>query len=159
MPFVAHPYALEMAGKPREAAEAWRGLGCPYEAAFALCTLEDEASLREAHRVLEDLAAYPLADRVARRLRERGIRNLPRRPHASTRAHPSGLTTRELEVLRLVAQGLRNAEIAARLFVSIKTVDHHVTAILSKLGARTRSEVAGKAAAILRDDGDPPEGR
>jgi len=158
-PSAAHPYALEMAGKPREAAEAWRRLGCPYEAAFALCTLEDEASLREAHHLLEDLGAHPLADRVARRLRERGIRNLPRRPRPSSRAHPYGLTSRELEVLRLVAQGLRNAEIAARLFVATKTVDHHVTAVLSKLGARTRSEIAGKAAAILRDDGDPPKGR
>src|SRR6185295_7566387 len=107
---------------------------------------------------LEGLGARPLADRVARRLRAWGIRDLTRRPRASTRANPAGLTSRELEVLRLVADGLRNAEIASRLFVSPKTVDHHVSALLGKLGARSRSEAAGKAADILRGaGGEAPE--
>ena len=84
---------------------------------------------------------------VARRLRERGA-PLPRGPRANTRANPSGLTARELEVLALLAEGLRNAEIADRLFVSAKTVDHHVSAILRKLGARNRSEATVKASAL-----------
>jgi DNA-binding NarL/FixJ family response regulator len=67
----------------------------------------------------------------------------------STRANPANLTARELEVLGHVAQGLRNAEIAERLFLSEKTVDHHVSAILRKLNVRTRGE-AGAEAVRLR---------
>lgn len=151
----AVPFALQIGGRAREAAAWWRALGCPYEAAQAAADLEDEAALRDAHQTLEALGARPLADRLARRLRERGVRGLPRRPRSSTRANPAGLTTRQIEVLRLVAEGLRNAEIADRLCVSPKTVDHHVSALLSKLGARTRSEAAGRAAEILRGMGDP----
>ncbi len=147
----APAYALQIAGDHAAAVEHWRRIGSPYEAAMALAELDDDASRREAHALLESIGARPLADRVARALRERGVRGLKRRPRKSTRANPSGLTTRELEVLRLVAEGLRNAEIGERLFVSPKTVDHHVSALLAKLGARTRSEAAGKAAEILAD--------
>jgi DNA-binding CsgD family transcriptional regulator len=145
----APPYALHMAGRAAEAAAGWRERGCPYEAAVALVDAGDEASLREAHGIFEALQARPLADRTARRLRERGVRDLARRPREATRANPAGLTPREIDVLRLVAEGLRNAEIAERLFVSPKTVDHHVSAVLGKLGAKTRSEAAGRAAAVL----------
>jgi DNA-binding NarL/FixJ family response regulator len=77
------------------------------------------------------------------------VRGLRRRPREATRKNPAGLTSRELEVLRLVAAGLRNADIAGRLFVSPKTVDHHVSALLGKLGARTRAEAAARAARLL----------
>lgn len=90
---------------------------------------------------------------MARRLRERGVRDLARRPRASTRADPAGVTAREVEVLRLIAEGLRNADIAERLFVSPKTVDHHVSAVLAKLDARTRAEAAARAGEILRTPG------
>jgi DNA-binding CsgD family transcriptional regulator len=149
----AVPYVLLIGGRAVEAAAWWRMIGCPYEAAMAALDLDDEAALREAHQTLEGLGARPLADRVARRLRERGAKDIPRRPRQSTRANPAGLTARQLEVLRLVAEGLRNAEIADRLCVSPKTVDHHVSALLSKLGARSRSEAAGRAAEILREHG------
>ena len=88
------------------------------------------------------------ARRVARTLRERGVRDVRRGPRAATRENPAGLTARELEVVALVAEGLRNAEIAGRLFVSEKTVAHHVSAILRKLDVATRSQAGAEAARL-----------
>jgi DNA-binding CsgD family transcriptional regulator len=142
---VAEPYALELAGDALGASRRWLELGCPYEAALALASSTDEQALRQAHEELLRLGARPAATLVSRRLRELGARGLPRGPRPSTREHPASLTAREAEVLRLVAEGLRNAEIAERLFLSPKTVGHHVSAILHKLGVRTRSEASVEA--------------
>jgi DNA-binding CsgD family transcriptional regulator/tetratricopeptide (TPR) repeat protein len=140
------PYALQLAGDWAAAAEWWRGMGCPYEAALALVDADDEKPLRRALEELQELGARPAAALVARRLRERGVRRLPRGPRSTTALNVANLTNREVEVLLLVAEGLRNADVAKRLVLSERTVDHHVAAIIRKLGVRTRGEAAAKAA-------------
>jgi DNA-binding NarL/FixJ family response regulator len=135
------------------AAKLWRGRGCPYEAALALAAAEDESALREALDELQRLGAESAAAIVARRLRERGARGLPRGPRQTTKENPAGLTAREVEVLELVAEGLRNADIAERLFLSEKTVGHHVSSILRKLDVRARGQAAAEAQRLGIIDG------
>jgi DNA-binding CsgD family transcriptional regulator len=144
---MAEPFALELAGQPRTAADRWSGLGCPYEAAQALAMTDDEADLRRALAEFERLAARPSVAAVTRRLRALGAKDIPRGPRRATRANAANLTRRELEILDLVALGLRDAEIADRLFLSPKTVGHHVSSILSKLGVRSRAEASN----LIRD--------
>jgi DNA-binding NarL/FixJ family response regulator len=120
-------------------------LGCPYDAAMALLDSSQEAPLREALRIFTDLGAAAAARMVRRRLRVLGVRSVPVGPRADTRAHPLGLTRRELDVLELIRAGDTNAGIAAKLVVSTKTVDHHVSAILAKLGAANRAAAAARA--------------
>jgi DNA-binding CsgD family transcriptional regulator len=154
---VAKPYALQAAGQWAQAAERWRATGCPYEAALALADADEEEPLRRALEELQRLGARPAADAVIRRLRELGVRPLPRRPRRATAANPAGLTARELEVLALLGADLRNADIAARLHIAEKTVDHHVSAVLGKLGVGSRREAARVAAErqLHHRDGEP----
>jgi DNA-binding CsgD family transcriptional regulator len=141
-PDAAAPYHLP----PAQAAQAWEEIGCPYEAALALAQSPDH--IREALMRLERLGARPAADRVARAMRDRGMRM----PRHTTRVHPNGLTPREVDVFKLLQQGLRNSDIAERLHISPKTVDHHVSAILGKLGVHSRREVAGHRAEPQRGE-------
>ncbi len=137
-----------VAGDWAQAARMLRERGCAYDAALALADSGEAAALRQALDELQAIGARAAATVVARRLRESGERDVPRGPRPRTLANPAGLTNRELEVLPLLTEGLRNAEIADRLFVSPKTVDHHVSSILRKLDVRTRAQ-AGAAAARL----------
>jgi DNA-binding NarL/FixJ family response regulator len=116
----------------------------PYEQALALADGPEEA-LREALAILDRLGAAPLAGIVRKRLRDLGARDVPRGPNAATRANPSGLTTRELAVLQLLAQGCTSAQVARRLYRSPKTIEHHVSAVLEKLGVHSRTQAVAVA--------------
>jgi DNA-binding CsgD family transcriptional regulator len=142
---VAGPYAAAIAGDWRRAARLWSELGCPYESALALTDSDDHDAMRRGLAELQRLGARPAAAIVARSLRDRGFRGISRGPRPQTQANAAGLTARELEVLALLTDGLRNAEIAERLVVSKKTVDHHVSAVLRKLRVRTRAEASAEA--------------
>src|SRR4029077_11002164 len=98
----------------------------------------------------EELGAVPALLIAKQRLRDLGVARRPRRESATTRGNPAGLTERQLEILRLVRDGLSTAEIADRLVVSQRTVDHHVAAALAKMGVRSRREAAAKLAEFDR---------
>jgi DNA-binding CsgD family transcriptional regulator len=141
-PGAMEPYAEQMAGEPARAARLWGELGCPYEAAVALAETDEPDEILRALAELDRLGAWPMAERLSQRLRRLGVRGLPRRPRRATLEHPARLTAREVEILELLPAGLRNVDIAARLHISRKTVDHHVSAILAKLGVTSRREAA-----------------
>jgi ATP/maltotriose-dependent transcriptional regulator MalT len=140
----APPYALEIEGRWQQAAQAWSRLSCPYEEARALSAGDEGAKLR-ALATFEALGATPATEALRRTLRDSGVRGVPRGPRPSTQRNPRGLTTRELEILDLLCEGLRNSEIAERLFRSVRTIEHHVDSILGKLEVRSRAEVAAVA--------------
>jgi DNA-binding CsgD family transcriptional regulator/tetratricopeptide (TPR) repeat protein len=141
------PYAETLGGDWREACRVWSELGCQYR--WALAAAEgDEEHQRRAVETLHALGAPAAATAVTRRLRQAGARNLPRGPRPQTTRNPAQLTAREMEVLGLLAEGLRNAEIAERLVVSVRTVDHHVSSILRKLDLRSRNQAAAAAAEL-----------
>lgn len=141
----ATPFAMQIAGNWQAAADAWRKIGCPYEEATALLDADDAESLLKALDILNELGAAPAARSVRAKLRSIGVQSVPRGPRPATKAHPAGLTPRQVEVLRLIVDGLTNAEIADELFVSPKTVDHHVSAVLTKLDVTSRQEAARAA--------------
>ena len=141
-------YARTIGGDWRGAADAWQSLGFPYEAADALSDADDPAARLEALARFEALGALRSAAHLRRRLRADGVKRIPRGPRASSRVGPAGLTPRETEVLELIVRGATNAEIARELVISAKTVDHHVSAVLGKLGVGSRRE-AGAAAERL----------
>jgi DNA-binding CsgD family transcriptional regulator/tetratricopeptide (TPR) repeat protein len=143
--WIARPYALQIAGTWREAAAEWQRLLCPYEAAQALAESGGPDDLRAAHAEFERLGAKPAAQLTARRLRQAGALGIHRGPRPSTRSNPAQLTRRQFEVAQLLAEGLPDAEIAEKLFISPKTVGHHVSAVLAKLEVRSRTEAAREA--------------
>jgi DNA-binding NarL/FixJ family response regulator len=142
---VAEPFALQLEGRADEAAQRWQALGAPYERALARVESPDEQTAVAAVADLETMGAWAAADRCRGLLRDRGVAKVPSRRRTSTVTNPSGLTSRQLDVARLVARGLTNAELAQQLYISTRTADHHVSAVLTKLGLGTRREVVRRA--------------
>jgi DNA-binding CsgD family transcriptional regulator/tetratricopeptide (TPR) repeat protein len=141
---VAEPFARQIAGDWRGAAALWAQIGCPYEQALALADGDAPAKLR-AFALFEQLGAQPALALVRQRMRQQGMQGIPRGPRPSTRTNQAGLTSRQLEVLLLMAEGLPNAEIASHLSTSLKTVDHHVSAVLAKLEVHSRAQAISTA--------------
>ncbi|MEE3852556.1 LuxR C-terminal-related transcriptional regulator [Gordonia sp. LSe1-13] len=142
---IAEPYRLSLDGRHADAAQWWYDAGDPFSAAMSWLDSDEPA---RGVTILDGLGALGTADRARAMLRERGGTDLPQRPRRATRANPGGLTNRQLEVARLVAEGLSNAEIATRLYISPKTADHHVSAVLTKLGLSSRREVLAQGAEL-----------
>ncbi|HVO46250.1 MAG TPA: AAA family ATPase [Steroidobacteraceae bacterium] len=147
---IAAPYRLELSRDWKAAANAWSELGCPYETARVLADCGEEPQQLEALEQLQRLGAWPAIAMLRRRMRQDGIRNVPRGQRDSTRSHPRGLTRREAQILALMSESLTNGAIAKRLFLSTRTVDRHVSAILAKLGVASR--VAAVKLARRQDD-------
>lgn len=141
---VVTPYRLEVAGDWQSATTEWTNLGCPYEAALAQVGSDDPVAVIAAQRTFESLGASAAARRAELRLSLLRQRNSDQR-RKTTIADPDGLTKRERDVLELVAEGLSDVEIARALFISPKTANRHVGAILSKLGVRNRTQAAAYA--------------
>ena len=141
------PWATWIAGDHRAAAARWEDLGCGYHAAMALLDSDCDDDLREALTRFEALGADAAVRRTRRRMKDLGHR-APTGARTTTRNHPAGLTRREDEVLALLCEGLTNDEIAERLVLSTRTVDHHVSAVLAKLGVATRGAAAAQARSL-----------
>ncbi|MHC1562618.1 AAA family ATPase [Actinomycetospora sp. C-140] len=148
-------WAAGIRGDWRAAAAAWGAEDAPYPRALELLDSGEAEPTLEALQVLDDLGAKPAVQIARRRLRDLGVTQIPHGPRRTTRENPAGLTARQIDVLRLLAGGLTNAEIAARLVITEKTTDHHVSAILTKLGVPHRRA----AAAAARDLGIAPDRR
>ncbi len=145
---VAGPHGFQMRGDWAAAARAWDKIGYRYEGARARLAGTDETALREALASFESLGCRPAAALARARLRVLGARQVPRGPRPATRANPAGLTSRESQVVALLAEGLSNQEIANRLFLSLRTVENHVSSVLAKLDAPTRADAAAIAARL-----------
>lgn len=126
------------------AVEQWEVLGCPYEEALALFDGDEECQKR-ALTILNKLGASATYEMLKAQLRRKGVKNIPRGMRESTRSNPAQLTNRQIDVLNLLQDGLQNIEIANRLFISPKTVDHHISSILSKLNVTTRGRAVSEA--------------
>jgi DNA-binding CsgD family transcriptional regulator/tetratricopeptide (TPR) repeat protein len=152
----AAPFDLHMKGDWEAAAEVWLEIGCPYERALALAD-GDTAAMLESIEIFDRLGARPAASMTRSRLRDRGVEGIPRGPRPRTQANPFQLTDRQIEVLGLMGDGLSNGEIADHLFISKKTVEHHVSAVLAKLGTPTRAKAIAMAESLVdvQDGGRP----
>lgn len=148
---VGEPFRMLLDGRHSEAAAWWRLSGDAFLEAMALADSPREEDRVRAVTLLDKLGAIGTADRLRVDLRQDGVGAVPQRPRETTRANPGGLTNRQLDVARLLARGLTNSEIAGQLYISPKTADHHVSAVLAKLDLPNRRAVALHAAELGLD--------
>ena len=140
------PFRETIQGNAATATDLWDNLGCPYHKALAMMSQTDDIAI-QGLEILEELGAVPVAAKFRKRLRDKGM-TVPRGKSRQARAHPAGLTARQAEVLELLTEGLTNTEIADQLFLSLRTVENHVSAILSKLHVTNREEAVRAAAKL-----------
>jgi DNA-binding CsgD family transcriptional regulator len=145
---VAEPFAAELRSDWPAAAAAWDALSCPYEAALARAGSGERVLIERGLAAFQRLGAVPAARAATQQLRLRGVRSIARGPRRSTLENPGQLTARQIEIVSLLREGLTNAEIAERLYITPKTAAHHVSAILRKLGVRTRRQAVVAAAEL-----------
>jgi DNA-binding CsgD family transcriptional regulator len=138
---VAPPHRHELEGDARGAADAWAALGCRYEQGLALFFADDTAAVQDALAIFAALGAKPASGLARQKLRARGVHELPRGRYAAARGDPQGLTARERTVFELLRKGLSNRAIADHLRRSERTVEHHVSSLLAKLGAASRADL------------------
>lgn len=132
--------AAGLRGEHLLAAEEWGRLGNPFEQALEQLESPDTITAFGGLRQLDDLGATATASKYRQVLRERGMASVPRGPQRSTREIAAPLTVRQLEVLTRVAAGRTSPEIAEELFVSRRTVDNHISAILTRLDVSSRAD-------------------
>jgi DNA-binding CsgD family transcriptional regulator/tetratricopeptide (TPR) repeat protein len=155
---IEEPHRLSIVGDWRGAARGWERVECPYHLAEALSHADEEHALLRALEIYDGLGASRPAGRLRAELRRRGATSVPRGPRRETRESPLGLTPRQHEVLEMLCAGATNGQIAERLVLSTRTVDHHVAAVLGKLGVTSRRDVAAAARRLgveLAEDGQP----
>ncbi|MEP6738285.1 MAG: LuxR C-terminal-related transcriptional regulator [Chryseolinea sp.] len=138
------PFKYQSSGDWLKAAEKWKSVGCLFECALTLME-GDEEHQRQGLTLLDQLGATATSEMLKGQMRDRGMRNIPRGPRESTRSNPAQLTTRQIEILLLLKNGAQNKQIADKLFISSKTVDHHISAILSKLEVKSRNLAVAEA--------------
>jgi DNA-binding CsgD family transcriptional regulator/tetratricopeptide (TPR) repeat protein len=141
---LAAPYEMMITGDWQGAAAEWSRIGCPYEEAMALSQGDTNARFR-ALEIFDSLGARPAAQWLRSMLRDEGVQSIPRGPRQATQENPEGLTFRQAEVYELITTGFSNGQIAERLFISQKTVEHHVSAVFAKLGVTSRGEAIARA--------------
>lgn len=144
LPEVYEGWDVAGIGAVRRAAGHWAACGCAYNRGLVLFA-GGETEQREALGLMQEAGATAIAMRMKMEMRAAGIRSLPRGTRATTRSNVALLTQREIDVLRLLKEGMKNKEIAARLFISAKTVDHHISAMLFKLDVSSRVKAVHEA--------------
>jgi DNA-binding CsgD family transcriptional regulator len=125
-------------------ADYWEKVGCPYEYALTLFD-GGENDMRKALKIVQELGADKVYHKLRQSMRSEGVKNIPRGKRLSTRSNVAQLTSRELDVLQLLQTGMQNKEIADKLFISAKTVDHHISALFLKLDVSTRVKAVNAA--------------
>jgi DNA-binding CsgD family transcriptional regulator len=148
VPRIPPAFTAGIAGRWQEAARLWQQAGNPYQQALELTESPNVSTVARGLRILDGLGAAAAASVVRRLLRTQGVRGLPRGPRATTKANPGRLTDRQVEVVALLAEGCTNGEIAARLYVSRRTVDNHVAAVLNRLGTASRRDAVAIASSL-----------